>query len=95
MAVRTPRYTKEDAARLGDDIYERDIRAKVEPAHMDEIVAIDLDTGNREMDTVARTAAKRLEARFPDAQIWVARGGSRSVRFFRKYLLVENTLPCP
>jgi len=82
MSVREPRYSKEEAARLGDEIYDRDIRSRVEPAHNDQIVAIDLDTGQWEMDADERTAAKRLESRQPDAQIWVVRVGSRYVRRF-------------
>ncbi len=82
MAVRQPRYGKEEAARLSDEIHDRDIRSQVEPTHNDEIVAIDLDTGAWELDPDERTAAKRLEARHPDAQIWVTRVGSRYLRRF-------------
>jgi hypothetical protein len=82
MQVHEPRYSKEEAGRRGDEIYDRDIRSQVEPAHNEEIVAIDLDTGAWEMDPDERTAAKRLEARLPDAQIMVIRVGSRYVRRF-------------
>ena len=82
MLVHQPRYSKEDAARRGDEIYDRDIRSQVEPAHNEEVVAIDLDTGTWEIDADERVAAKRLEARQPDAQIWVVRVGSRYVRRF-------------
>lgn len=82
MPVRQPRYSKEEAARRGDAIYDRDIRSQVEPAHNGEIVAIDLDTGAWEMDADEDVAADRLEARLPDAQIWVVRVGSRYVRRF-------------
>ena len=82
MPVRQPRYTKEEAGRLGDEIYDRDIRHQVEPAHNEEIVAIDLDTGEWEMDPDQDTAADRLEARLPDAQIIVMRVGSRYVARF-------------
>ena len=70
MPLRQPRYTKEEAARRGDEIYHRDVRHQVEPQHVGEIVAIDLDTGLWEVDRDERTAAKRLESRRPDAQIW-------------------------
>jgi hypothetical protein len=82
MSVRQPRYPLEEFARRGDEIYDRDIRAQVEPAHNEEIVAIDLDTGAWEIDADEDAAADRLEARFPDAQIWVVRVGSRYVRRF-------------
>lgn len=82
MTVRQPRYPLEDLARRGDEIYDRNIRAQVEPEHNEEIVAIDIDTGAWELDPDEDTAADRLEARLPDAQIWVVRVGSRYVRRF-------------
>src|SRR5438874_4585044 len=75
MAVRQPRYSKEEAARLGDEIYDREVRSFVEPLHNGKIVAIDLDTGAWEVDADEVAAARRLEAKHPDAQIWVVRAG--------------------
>ena len=82
MPLRQPRYTKEEAARRGDEVYHRDVRHQVEPQHAGEIVAIDLDTGLWEVDRDERTAAQRLESRRPDAQIWVVRAGSRYLSRF-------------
>lgn len=82
MPVHQPRYSKEEAGRRGDEIYDRDIRSQVEPAHNEEIVAIDLDTGAWDMDPDEDSAADRLQARLPDAQIMVMRVGSRYVRRF-------------
>jgi hypothetical protein len=42
----------------------------------------DLDTGAWEIDADEDVAADRLEARLPEAQIWVVRVGSRYVRRF-------------
>jgi len=82
VTVRQPRYSKEGAARRGDEIYDRDVRSQLEPQHNGEIVAIDLDTGAWEVDPDEITAAHRLEARHPDAQIWVVRVGSRYLTRF-------------
>ena len=83
MIIKKPRYTKEEAGRLSDEIYNRDIRAQVEPAHNGEIVAIDLDTGAWEIDPDESTAANRLDERLPDSQIYVVRVGPvRAVRTF-------------
>lgn len=82
MPVRQPRYSKAEAAKRGDEIYDRDIRARVEPKHNDEIVAIDLDTGSWEIDADEDVVSDRLQARLPDAQIMVIRVGSRYVRRF-------------
>ena len=40
------RRTAEETARLGDEIYERDIRQKVEADHQGAVVAIDVESGN-------------------------------------------------
>jgi len=82
MPVRQPRYSKEEAARRGDEIYDRDVRPQMEPQRNGEIVAIDLDTGAWEVDPDEMTAAHRLEARLPDAQIMVMRVGTRYIARF-------------
>jgi hypothetical protein len=82
MSIHEPRYSKADAGKRGDEIYDRDVRSQVEPQRNGEIVAIDLDTGAWEVDPDEITAAHRLEARYPDAQIWVVRVGSRYLARF-------------
>ena len=82
MAVRHPRYSKEEFARRGDEIYESQVRSQVEEGNHGKIVAIDLETGDFEVDTSEIAACDRLEASHPDAQIWIVRIGSRHVRRF-------------
>lgn len=82
MAVRQPRYSKEEFARRGDEIYESQIRPQVEAGNHGKIVAIDLKTGDFEVDASEIAACDRLEARHPEAQIWMVRIGSRYVRRF-------------
>ena len=82
MPIHQLRYGKGEAARRGDEIYDRDVRAEVEPQHDGEIVAIDLDSGAWEVDPDEITAARRLAARHPDAQIWAVRAGSRYLSRF-------------
>ncbi len=82
MAVSKPTYSKEQAARRGDEIYDRSVRAQVEPQRNGEIVAIDLDSGAWEVDPDEITAAHRLESRHPNAQIWAVRVGSRYLSRF-------------
>ena len=65
MTVRQPRYSKEEVARRGNEIYERDIRPQVEPTRNGDVVAIDLDTGTWEINLDQQTAADRLEAETP------------------------------
>jgi hypothetical protein len=82
MTVRQPRYSKEEFARRGDEIYESQIKPQVEADNHGKIVAIDLDTGAFEVDQSEIAACDRLEAKYPDAQIWIVRIGARHVRRF-------------
>ncbi len=82
MTVRQPRYSKEEFARRGDEIYESQVRSQVEEGNHSKIVAIDIETGNFEVDKSEIAACDRLEARHPNAQIWIVRIGSRHVRRF-------------
>ena len=82
MTTRHPRFSKEEFARRGDALYETQIRPQVESDHQGKVVAIDLETGDFEVDSSEITAANRLEVRHPDAQIWIVRIGSRYVRRF-------------
>ncbi|NJL42137.1 MAG: hypothetical protein HC899_40025 [Leptolyngbyaceae cyanobacterium SM1_4_3] len=82
MAVRQPRYSKEEFARRGDEIYESQVRQQVETGNHGKIVAIDLETGDFEIDSSEIAACDRLEARHPEAQVWMVRIGSRYVRRF-------------
>jgi len=45
MTVRQRRYPKEELARRGNEIYERDIRPYVEADNRGKYVAIDIETG--------------------------------------------------
>ena len=82
MQVRQPRYTKEEHARLGTEVYEREVRPKVEDGNQGRIVAIDVDSGAYELADDGLTAANRLLKHRPDAQIWCVRIGYPAVHRF-------------
>jgi hypothetical protein len=82
MANRRPRYSKEEHARRGEEIYQLQIRPQVEAGNQGKIVAIDVDTAAFEMGENVVTASERLLARYPDAQIWCVRIGHRAVHRF-------------
>jgi len=86
VAATEPRYSKEQFARRGDTIYERDIRPGIEAGHKGEFVAIDIETGAYEADAYELAASDRLLARLPDAQIWLRRVGSRYAHRFRSHM---------
>jgi hypothetical protein len=82
MVVRQPRYSKEEFARRGDEIYESQVRHQVEDGNHGKIVAIDLETGAFELADDILPATNRLFERFPDAQPWIVRIGHRAVDRF-------------
>lgn len=79
MAIRRP---ADDTARLGKDIYEREIRRLVEADHRGEVVAIDVDSGSYALGKNAIVASESLRERRPDAQIWLMRVGHRTLYHF-------------
>jgi len=79
---RRPRYSKEEFARRGEDIYERSIRPLTEPGDRGKYVVIDIETGAFEIDVNELSASDRLRARVPDAQPWLRRVGSPYARRF-------------
>lgn len=82
MAVRQRRYSKEELARRGQELYESGIRQQVEAGNEGRIVAIDIETGAFEVADQVLPATNRLFERYPNAQPWVIRIGHRAVYHF-------------
>lgn len=82
MTVRQPRYSKEEFARRGDEIYESQVRQQVEENNHGKIVAIDIETGAFEVADDLLAASKHLLVRLPDAQTWFVRIGYSAVDHF-------------
>ena len=79
MTVNQLRYSKEEFARRGNEIYESQVRPQVEEGNHGKIVAIDIETGAFELAKDSLTASDQLLAQYPDAQIWFVRIGHRAV----------------
>ena len=78
-----PRRPREEAVRLGREIYERDILPQVEADHFGEYVAIDVETGDWAIADTTRVAVERLRARRPRAvDVLCERVGYRALRSF-------------
>ena len=76
----TPTRPKDETARLGKEIYERDIRPLVEADHHGEVVAIDVDSGNWAIGDDRIAAVDRLRAQRPASHdIWCERVGHRAM----------------
>ena len=82
MEARQRRYSKEELARRGQDLYESQIRLNVEAGNTGKIIAIDVETGNYEVSDNVLPATNRLFERNPEAQPWVIRIGHRAVYHF-------------
>jgi len=90
MAVRQRRYPKEELAERGQKLYESGIRQQVETGNDGKIVAIDIETGEFEVDENVVSATNRLFARLPEAQPWIIRIGHRAVYHFGARSLKQN-----
>ena len=78
-----PRRPAEETARLGKEIYERDIRRQVEADHHGEVVAIDVDSGGWAIGGSVIAATERLRAQHPGAvDVLCERVGYRALRSF-------------
>jgi hypothetical protein len=75
MPSQQQRYSKEETARCGDEIYARLIAPQIEAAQRGRIVAIDVATEDFEIDDTGLAACQRILARNSNAQLWCARIG--------------------
>ncbi len=79
MTFQQLRYSKEEFARRGNEIYESQVRSRIQEGNHGKIVAIDIETGAFELAKDSLTASDQLLAQYPDAQIWFVRVGHRAV----------------
>jgi hypothetical protein len=68
----------EEFARRGQEIYARDIRPQLKEEDRGKYIAIDIETGQWEMDADDNSACERLYKRLPAAQPWLERVGYRA-----------------
>lgn len=77
-----PPYDREEVARRGDQIYEREVLPNLGPEDAGKFALIDVETADYEVDLDETAASDRLLARHPDAQVWTRQVGSRYARRF-------------
>jgi hypothetical protein len=63
-------YSKEEFARRGDEIYESQVRPQVEAGNHGKIVAIDIETGDFEVDKSEIAACDRLSIRRSNGKVF-------------------------
>ena len=74
----TTKLTAREIAERGEAIYDQHTRAKVETEHVGKFVAIDIVTGDYEMDEDDDAASDRLLARHPGNLQYSIRVGYRA-----------------
>jgi hypothetical protein len=73
--MRVSPYTPEEIVRRGEEIYERDLRSRVEEGNKGKFLVIDVKTGSYELDEDDLVASDRLLARNPNAELYGLRIG--------------------
>lgn len=75
-----PKFSAEEIAQRGKEIYEKSIRAKVETAeNIGKIVSINVETGEYEIGDDLVETSLRLRAKQADAALWGERIGFNAV----------------
>lgn len=71
------KLSKEEIGRLGDELYQRQLRDSVEAeeSNIGKMIVIDVGTGDYEIDNEGIEAARRLKARHPDGRLYGLRIG--------------------
>lgn len=72
-----PTKQQEGFSRKGEEWFERRVRPLAKPGEEEKVVAIDVETGEFEIDDDELVAYRRLAARLPNPQVWYRRMGSR------------------
>jgi hypothetical protein len=71
-----PRYSTDEIVERGQELYDRSIRENVEAKARGKFLALDIETGEYEIDADERAALKRALAKHPDAALYLLRIGS-------------------
>ena len=82
MSTNTLRYSPEEFASKGIQIYQQQILPKLAKDFDGKIVAIDIETGEFELADTTLAAAAKMFDRIPDAQLWFERIGAEGVHKF-------------
>jgi hypothetical protein len=70
-----PLHTTDEIARRGEELYERSVRARVEPENDGRFLALDVESGDFEIADEPLAATTRLRERHPGAVAYLVRVG--------------------
>jgi hypothetical protein len=85
MPSAQPQRTPEELGRLGAEAYDRYVRPGLRPEDDGKFVAIDIVTGDHEINEDDYAAVMRLRARRPSADIWLACVGQPATYRMRRH----------
>jgi len=72
------RVSSNELVRLGQQIYDREIRRKVEKKHRGKFLVVEVESQDYEMDEDPVVADERLRQRHPDSLFYMLRVGYRA-----------------
>jgi len=70
-----PRFSSAEIAQRGQALYDERIRAQVEASHRGKFLALDIETGEYEIDVDELATLKRAKAKHPNAALYLLRIG--------------------
>jgi hypothetical protein len=76
MPASGPQRSPDELARLGSEVFDRQVRPVLKPEDDGKFIAIDVVTGDYEINEDDYTAVSRLRTRKPTADVWLMRAGS-------------------
>ncbi len=72
-------YTPQQASEIGEALYERDIRARVEPDNVGKYIVINIENGEYELGDNDMELSRTLHHRQPKAALYCIRIGYQSM----------------
>jgi hypothetical protein len=72
------RYTARQVARRGRELYEQNIRPKVEPEHEGRFLVVDVESGDYALADDELEAFKRAREKAPEGVLYLIRVGRRA-----------------
>ena len=75
MTTSESRRNPEQLAEAGTEVFNRKVRPALRPEHEGKFVAIDIGTGDYEIDDDDYAAVSRSRDRHPSAEVWLERAG--------------------
>ena len=84
-------YSREEIARLGNEIYRHDIRDKVMPQYKGKFLVLDIESGDYEMDSDDLSAEEILRERRPQGVLFGLRIGYTSAYTLAGRMVEDKT----